>query len=425
MTIGLVFLIVALGATWLGYPLLLAVWPRRRSIPPRVADGPEGRCAIVIAAFDEEAVIEARLRNLAEVKLPEGTEVLLGGDGCTDRTMDIAREWAGRIPALQLFDFKERRGKPAVLKDLVSRTAADYLVFTDANTIFADDAVAHLLAPFVDAEIGGTCGQLVLTSADSETRENAYWRWETWLKVRESRIDSCLGANGALYAVRRSLFWEKLPDTTIVDDFVIGMKVREQGHRMVYVPDAIAREEQPERIADEHGRRVRIGAGDFQALWLCRGCLHPRMGTFAILFLFHKVLRWLTPHLMGALLLLTLAGAWTLAVPGFAGGNRIWTWSAIGQVFFYSLAALGRWQRQSRHRWMVLPHLCDYFVAMQYAPLRGIGSLAARRAGSDMESDGAPVPSCQPKDRELASMLQKSRCFWQARGQVKEASPYS
>ena len=110
--------------------------------------------------------------------------------------------------------------------------------------------------------------------------------------------------------IRTGLFWAEIPDNTIIDDFVIGMKVREQGYRMVYAPTAVAREELPETLDDEWRRRIRIGAGDYQALVLCRKCLLPRYGKFAWMFWSHKVARWFTPHL---LLLLTISSASRIA----------------------------------------------------------------------------------------------------------------
>ena len=235
------------------------------------------------------------------------------------------------------------------------------LAFTDANTFFAPDALRNLVVPFADPEVGGVCGKLVFEKSevrsqksdcggmpgekeiierhDSDppprrvagissrsaglntrniefsslsqssstsvvkssppggTDEPVYWSLETNLKAAESSWDSCLGANGAIYAMRPELFWDEIPDNTIIDDFVLGMKVREQGFRMVFEPSAVATEDLPATVPDEWRRRVRIGAGAFQAMTLCRACLSPRYGRFALIFWSHKVLRWFTPHL--------------------------------------------------------------------------------------------------------------------------------
>lgn len=304
--------IIAIGAAvllyaWLAYGLILAGLSRRvAGRAPRIPDRLPA-INVLLAAHNEAAHIRPRLENLLSLDhLANGMQLHIGLDGCTDRTADIAREFAAAHSGIDVHEFAERRGKVAVLKDLVAASPADILVFTDANTMFRPDAVSRLVAYFSDPGVGGVCGRLLLCdSSGPSSPESAYWRWETALKERESALDSCLGANGAIYAIRRHLFWKGIPDNTLIDDFVIGMKVREQGYRMVYAPEAIADEQLPDP-ADEWRRRVRIGAGGYQALALCRRCLSPHYGRFAWMFWSHKVLRWLTPHLMILLLALAL-----------------------------------------------------------------------------------------------------------------------
>jgi cellulose synthase/poly-beta-1,6-N-acetylglucosamine synthase-like glycosyltransferase len=194
----------------------------------------------------------------------------------------------------------------------------------------------------------------------------------------ESALDSCLGANGAIYAIRQGLFWSDIPSNTIIDDFVIGMKVREQGYRMVYEPAAIAYEEFPAK-QDEWRRRVRIGAGDFQALTLCRRCLLPRFGWFAWSFWSHKVLRWFTPHI-GAFLVL---GSWFLVARAcvdripIADHCSLFTVHshpalllpaivAIGSIVLLLFSVIGR-VVGGESRVVRICRLCDHFVAMQAA----------------------------------------------------------
>ena len=342
-------LVVLLAYAWGMYPGVLRALAtaRRRHRAGEWPNGPEDTCpsvAILLSAYNEEEHIEGRLRNLLELDYPgDKIAVVVGSDGSTDRTVEIARSVAAGHPSVRVYDFAENRGKAAVLRDLVSNVSSrapdetpEALVFTDANTVFAKDALKMLVRHFHDAEVGGVCGKLVLGAGGKRaahirrlplatcrsSAERTYWDWEARLKEWESALDSCLGANGAVYAIRRGLFWAELPGNTIVDDFVVGMKVREQGHRMIYDARALAYEELPETGA-EWTRRVRIGAGDFQALALCRRCLLPRYGRFAWMFWSHKVLRWFTPHL----LLLTAAVA--CAGLARAGGRQAWFHAAV------------------------------------------------------------------------------------------------
>ncbi|HEV8149748.1 MAG TPA: glycosyltransferase [Gemmatimonadales bacterium] len=365
---------------WAGYPLLLGLVGKRApsAVPLPLNDGRVVRLSVILSAFNEESVIEARLTNLSSIaaSLPASANfrVFVGVDGATDRTAEVARRLVGRDSRLHLHDFGQRRGKVTVLKDLVAAARLSdagspgtrLLLFTDANTFFRPDAASRLLAHFVDNAVGGVCGRLVFTAAPGrESPESAYWEWETWLKSRESALDSCLGANGAIYAIREELFWEGIPANTVVDDFVIGMKIREQGFRMLYEPAAVAEEESP-NVASEWTRRVRIGSGDFQALALCRRCLAPQFGWFAWMFWSHKVLRWFTPHLC----LLAFSGA-LLAMTGTVPSAGPLAWlpllTTIAFAGLLGCAVLGRFWRRSSGGLARLFQLCDHFVTMQAA----------------------------------------------------------
>jgi cellulose synthase/poly-beta-1,6-N-acetylglucosamine synthase-like glycosyltransferase len=195
---------------------------------------------------------------------------------------------------------------------------------------------------------------------------------ETLLKQAESVVDSCLGANGSIYAIKAELFPHDIPDNTIVDDFVIGMKIREKGFRMVYAPAAMAEEAFPSS-KDEWKRRVRIGAGDYQSLAICGKCLGPGFGAFSWIFFSHKVLRWFTPHLLLALIVCCfLAVAWggrESVVPasptGCAAACRVQVsgWVLAGVLTFLLLALAG-----TRVRALAV---FRHFVVMQAALFAG------------------------------------------------------
>jgi cellulose synthase/poly-beta-1,6-N-acetylglucosamine synthase-like glycosyltransferase len=358
--------------SWIVFPVLLAfLRPRHHTAAGNPAYGNAPQLAIVLSAYEEENCIGDRIRNLFEQDYPPGKWVAyIGVDGSKDRTGSEALAAATGHDAIKVFVFEENRGKVAVLKDLVARArsaspAPDMLVFTDANTFFAGDALRQLCAPFSDPEIGGVCGKLSFKKAvGGETEENVYWRIENWLKARESALDSCLGANGAIYAIRSALFWDEIPTNTIIDDFVIGMKVRERNYRLVYEPRALAVEALPLRIAEEWKRRVRIGAGDFQALRLCAPCLTPSFGIFAWLFWSHKVLRWFTPHL-------ALAGAFLAAIGTLFFRTPTAILFLMLYVAFGLATAIGRQQLIRGGRLMQIFRGLQYLAAMQAAIFAG------------------------------------------------------
>jgi cellulose synthase/poly-beta-1,6-N-acetylglucosamine synthase-like glycosyltransferase len=256
----------------------------------------------------------------------------------------------------------------AVLKDLVRRCGEspcppEVLVLTDANVEFEPDTLRRLVAPLADPRVGGVCGRLVFhESGHGKTDEPQYWELETWLKIKESALDSCLGANGAVYAIRRELFWREVPANTIIDDFVIGMKVRESGLRMIYEPEARAHEELPATVESEWRRRARIGAGAFQSLALCWRCLLPRQGWFAWSFFSHKVLRWFTPHLLLAVVLVSVWGA--------LSGSSLARFTLIGCGAFGACALVG-WITSVTGHPIRLLRAFYYFLAMQAALMAG------------------------------------------------------
>lgn len=315
--------------TYFGYPV--ALWALTRLIGSKAVTRAEPEewptVSILISAYNEEAVIAERVENLLSLDYPsERLEILIGSDGSADRTAEIVRSY-GQV---RLLPFAQRRGKASVLNDLVAAARGDIVVLTDANTFFRRDAVRRLVHTLMRQPYGSIAvGQLELRSpTERGNLDGSYWRFETWIKTLESRVGSLLGANGAIYAFRRERY-QPLPPEAIVDDFLIPMLMRLRfGDRIFLVPEARAWERSPENVADEFRRRVRIGAGDFQALkWTWR-LLLPWKGMIALTYFSHKVLRWLGPWLM----LAGLVGNLVLI------GHPLFTVALLGQLVFYGLA---------------------------------------------------------------------------------------
>jgi cellulose synthase/poly-beta-1,6-N-acetylglucosamine synthase-like glycosyltransferase len=193
------------------------------------------------------------------------------------------------------------------LNDLVAISEADYLVFSDANTEFKDDAVSKLMRHFIgENQADAVCGELDLFSeVTGENLDSAYWKYERILKFNESRIKGLLGANGAIYAIRKSLFLPLLPDT-VIDDYTVVFQVAVDGGRVLYEPEAVAFEEVAPSTSDEYKRRVRIGSGNYQAFARYLKVLNPSYGVLWFSYFSHKVLRWHTPHLLLAALIVSL-----------------------------------------------------------------------------------------------------------------------
>lgn len=291
---------------YVGYPIVLHVLTRRRGDPrpPTHPDLPS--VTLVIAAYNEDGVIEEKIKNVRELSYPrDRLRVLIGSDGSADKTVMLARSAAADAPYINILEFAERRGKPAVLHDLINRAESDVVATSDANTLFASNALERLARWFADRRVGGVCGRLQLVHKTPTGRsEQFYWTFETWLKRRENRLGVVLGANGGIYAFRRAAYVPISADT-ITDDFVLPMLIRERGHRIVFDDSALAIEETAPTIGGEFGRRIRIGAGNLQALWKTRRLLKPVAGWIAFAYWSHKVLRWATPLFLALALMIS------------------------------------------------------------------------------------------------------------------------
>lgn len=304
-----------LSYAYLVYPALVLAAARFRRISKEFPVGESWpQVAIVIAAYNEEKHIEARIRNLlGQDYPPERLTVYIGSDGSTDATAQVAASVADQRTVIR--DYVPNRGKASVLNDLVGQATQEVIVFSDANTRFENDTVARLVAAFADPGVGAVCGELILTPPDQAgNQDHEYWSLERGLKAAESSIDGLLGANGGVYAIRRALYQPLRPDT-ICDDFLIVMNIAVAGQRVIYEPRARAHEETPGDMGAEFKRRVRIGIGNYQSLFRHPAFLISTNVARRWTYVSHKLLRWMTPHL---LIIMLLASCVAAAQPPYA-----------------------------------------------------------------------------------------------------------
>ena len=289
--------------SYVGFPLLIiggATLIARLRKPPFIGEPvmpqPLLPVAVVVAAYNEEACIGELVSNLRAQNYPGPVRIYLGSDGSTDGTADVMRAHADHSVSIAVFP--ANRGKASVLNDLVARVVEPIICFTDANSRLLPDALSRLVPHFADARIGAVCGELELrASVGGDNVDSLYWRLERVLKASEGMFGALLGANGGIYAIRRELYVPLRPDT-LIDDFCIAMTVAASGKRLVYEAQARAVEYVPVNISDEFTRRVRIGIGNYQALFRHPEYLFRTNASTAFAYVSHKVLRWFTPHLL-------------------------------------------------------------------------------------------------------------------------------
>jgi cellulose synthase/poly-beta-1,6-N-acetylglucosamine synthase-like glycosyltransferase len=367
---------VLLLQTYLLYPgwLWLLDHVRRGPGPSPVPPQPESwpTVSLVVAAHDEAACIGQKLENSLALDYPSDRfDVVVGSDGSSDGTDAIVRSCPD--PRVRL-SAAPRAGKTSVLNRCIPNARGELVVLSDANTRIDPGALKALVRHFQDPAVGAVCGRLQLYNPRrAEFEESAYWRYESWLKAMEGRQGAVVGANGGLYAIRRAQY-TPLPPSTIVDDFVIALRLLEKGQRVLYEPEALAWEETTEDDAREFRRRVRIAAGNFQSLGLVPGLLSPLRGFPAFAFWSHKVLRWIAPGLMAMALLANLALL----------GHPFYRVTMAAQAAFYLLASVGR-AGVGPAALRRLAGLAFYFVAMNLALVVGFWRFVRNAQGAAWE----------------------------------------
>lgn len=310
--------------------------------------------SLVVAAYNEASCIDDKIKNSLSLDYPSDRfELLIGSDGSddgTDEKVKSVRDVRVRLSAAA------RAGKTTVLNRCIPSASGDIIILSDANTVIDADAVKRLVRHFSDPEVGAVCGKLKLYNKElQDYEESAYWTYESLIKFYEGKQGAVMGANGGLYAIRRRLF-TRLPASTIVDDFVIPLRIMEQGFKVKYDPEAVAYEETTEDYDKEFGRRARIAAGNFQALRMVPGLLSPTAGFKAFAFWSHKLLRWAAPALMALAFLANIA---MLNKPMY-----VVTFAA--QCLFYGLALAGR-QGVLRGSPKRVASIAYYFTTMNVA----------------------------------------------------------
>jgi cellulose synthase/poly-beta-1,6-N-acetylglucosamine synthase-like glycosyltransferase len=300
--------------THLGYPLLLRLLVALRRSPPASAvpaDDELPRVSLIVAAYDEEEVIEAKVANALALDYPrELLELIVASDGSYDATAERARA-AGADLVLEL----PRGGKLAAQNAAAERATGEILAFSDANSEWAPDALRRLVGPFSDAEVGYACGQVRFLDAAGDNLEGAYWRYEMALREMESSLAGITAGNGAIYAVRAK---DYLPlDPSGSHDLSFPFALAKRGKRSLYVPAARAEEKMVPTMEGEFARKRRMMVGIWDIV-VGEGMISPRgySALYAFELFSHRLLRYLTPflHFVAFFANLALLGSGTVYV---------------------------------------------------------------------------------------------------------------
>lgn len=356
--------------TFFGYGLLLYFLVRIKRVFKKPLSLPQSleipSVSVIIAAYNEEDLIEEKINNCLSLNYPENKlQLIFITDGSSDQTPDIIRKYS----RIKLLHEDQRLGKMSAIKRAMPYVSGDVTVFTDANTFLNKDALMHLTKHYQNPRIGAVAGEkkiLVNKSADaSSAGEGFYWKYESALKKWDYELYSNVGAAGELFSIRTNLY-QPIETDTIIDDHMIAMRIAEKGYIIAYEPDAYAMETASADSKEELKRKIRIAAGGIQSIYRLKKAANPLINPILTFQYFsHRVLRWtVTPWLMILLFILNLMIC--IRYPDL----RIYTFLLVFQLLFYA-AALAGWFLESKKIKVKVAFIPFYFTMMNYAVIAG------------------------------------------------------
>jgi len=318
--------------------------------------------SLLIAAYNEEKVIGAKIENCLQLDYPKDLlSVWIASDGSSDNTNNIVKKYTEVHKNIHLLEFP-RTGKSGMLNQAIKSVKDGIVVFSDANTEYSADAIKKLIKHFEDPSVGCVSGRLIYRNPGetiSGKGESFYWRYETLLKKMESKLGYVAGANGAIYAIRRELF-EPFSRRTINDDFTLSMKIVKKGFKCLYEENALVYEDVAPTMVSEFNRHVRDGAGHYIAVMSLLGLLNPLLGLRAFIYWSHRIIRWLVPFLLIFLFVVNL----------FLLDEIFYRTIFILQCFFYLFAIVG-WVCIKGRKLPFFVYVPFYFCNLNMALLLG------------------------------------------------------
>lgn len=368
--------------TYLGYGLVLWIMVRVKSFfrPWTEPDMPKvlPEVTLFIAAYNEELVVDEKMRNTRALDYPaDRLKVVWITDGSTDTTNEKLQTY----PEVTVLFQPEREGKTAALNRGIAFVSTPLVIFTDANTMLNSAAIREIVRQFTNPQVGCVAGEKRIAVQEQDGvaagGESLYWKYESTLKRLDWCLYSAMGAAGELFAVRRELF-ETMERDTLLDDFILSMRIVQRGYRIAYCDRAYAVETGSADMKEEEKRKVRISAGGLQSIWRLRTLLNVfRYGLISWMYISHRVLRWsLTPVLLFLLL--------PLNVVLVATGSPFYITVLVLQGLFYGAGLWGYYlsTRSIKNKLLFVPY---YFLFMNVNVLRGVFYLRKKRGSGSWE----------------------------------------
>ena len=372
--------------TYIGYGILLYVLlmlkrllGKKEPQPIVPADDQLPDVTLMICAFNEEDIIHEKMANIRQLDYPrEKLCVMWVTDGSNDHSNELLKQY----DEVTLVYSPERRGKAAAMQHGLSVNKAEYVVFTDANTMLNSNAIREIVSQFMKPNVSCVSGEKrVAARVEGQVAaegEGLYWKYESTLKRWDGELYSAMGAAGELFAVRMA-HYRAAPSNALLDDFMMSMLIVKDGHRIAYTSEAYATEYGSADMYEESKRKRRIAAGGLQSIWWLRSLMNPiRYPLVSFLFVSHRVLRWsVTPLALVLLIPLNMA---LVAM----GAGMTYTIIGLLQVLFYLATFIG-WLMARAGRKSRLFYVPYYFVFMNVNVFRGIGYLCTHNTSGTWE----------------------------------------
>jgi len=322
---------------------------------------------LFIAAYNEKDFVEEKIKNSLELDYPKDKLSFLWiTDGSDDGTPDLIK----KHPEMTVSHEDARRGKIAAINRGIKFVKSPIVVFCDANTCLNRDSIKEIVKRFTDAKVGCVAGEKRIFMSDKDAASSAgegiYWKIESKVKTYESTLGSVCGAAGELFAIRTELFQEIEPDT-LLDDFIISMRIAESGMHIKYAPEACAQEHASANVEEEKKRKIRIASGGIQSVFRLKSLLnffkHPWL-TFS--YLSHKAFRWTVLPFAFSLVLIS-----NIYLNITEPDNTLYIATGISQILFYLASAMGWYfeQKQIRMKLFFAPY---YMLMINWSILLGI-----------------------------------------------------
>ncbi len=358
--------------TYVGYPLILyAALAFRKFFPKTKKEKDtafEPEVCFFVTAYNEKDYVRQKVENTLQLDYPhEKTQYIWITDGSDDGTPDLLREYEG----IEVYHEPARRGKMHAMNRGMQFVKAPIVIFSDTNTRLNREAIREIVACFSLPETGCVAGEKRIVEKEADAAagagEGLYWKYESWIKRMDAELNSAVGAVGELFAIRRELF-EEVENDTVLDDFIISLRIAKKGYKIAYTPNAYAEETASLNVKEEMKRKIRIAAGGIQTLFRLKNLLNPfKYGVLTWQYVSHKVLRWTLAPV--SLFLLLFVNAAILLNPGEVHGFYFGFF--VFQLICYFLAVVG-WilgNRKLRFKALFVPY---YFVSIHYAAICGI-----------------------------------------------------